>query len=240
MGLITVLFVCLFVCWVVCLFVGFFVCLIACLFFAKVRSKALKICCTFWGLMNWNLSQIYAADRVENSSNFWQISLVGVIFFFFFFFFFLLKVGSEELNHAATGDLKNGGRGLKGAGLLTHRPLPPFQVSAPPPRSRCFSIPTSRTHNTVNSRQLSWFGRSCYVIVLKRRWIPGPTTLIYIVAVHESHVGYRPFYLPLHNILIFSQHFLYFDQGSFPPPFVVHSGHMLCFFVRTPATSCPV
>ena len=57
--------------------------------------------------MNWNFSQI----RLQS----WK--------FFKFLtnfscrsqnFTFLFKVGSKELNHAATGDLKNGGRGVKG------------------------------------------------------------------------------------------------------------------------------
>ena len=46
--------------------------------------------------------------RTENPLNFQQISLTGVKICYF-----LLKFGSKELNHAATGDLKSGGRGLK-------------------------------------------------------------------------------------------------------------------------------
>ena len=53
---------------------------------------------------------------------------------------FLLKVGSKELCHAATGDLKNGGRGVKRGSWPPDIPIPPFQVSAPPRTKFHFTV----------------------------------------------------------------------------------------------------
>ena len=45
---------------------------------------------------------------------------------------FLLTVGSKELNHAATEDLKNGRRGVRRGFWPPDIPILPFQVSVPP------------------------------------------------------------------------------------------------------------
>ena len=91
------------------------------LIFCEVRSKELKI---------FNIWKVYElifepnlGCRAESSSNFWHISLIGV----------KIKWESKELNHAATGDLKNGGRGVKRGSWLLDILMPPFQVSAPFP-----------------------------------------------------------------------------------------------------------
>ena len=81
-------------------------------FFAKVRSEELKF---FNILKAYELKFEPNLDcRVETSSNFWQISLVGAKISYF-----CSKWGSKELNHAATGDLKNSRRGLLEKRVLT-------------------------------------------------------------------------------------------------------------------------
>ena len=95
-------------------------------FFTKVSSKELKI---FNSLRAYKLK--FEPDlgcRAENSSICWQISLVGIKIWYF-----CSKWGSKKLNHAVTGDLKNGGRGVKSGFWPLNIPIPPFQVSAPPP-----------------------------------------------------------------------------------------------------------
>ena len=70
---------------------------------------------TFWGLMNWNLGLILTNLSCRNQN-----------------LLFLLKLGFKELNHTATGDLKNGGRCVKRGSWPPDIPVPPFQVSALP------------------------------------------------------------------------------------------------------------
>ena len=79
-------------------------------FCSKVRSKELK---TF------NILRAYELKfRLQNWKflNVWQISLAGVKIYYF-----CSKWRSKELNLAATGDLKNGERGVKrGLDRQTH------------------------------------------------------------------------------------------------------------------------
>ena len=74
--------------------------------------------------MNWNLCQILAEELkiLENFDNFSRRHQNWLI---------LLKVGSKELNHAATGDLKNGGRSVKRGSWPPDIPVSLFKVSAP-------------------------------------------------------------------------------------------------------------
>ena len=74
--------------------------------------------------MNWNLGHL--RFTTEKPSKFWQISLAGVKVYYF-----CSKLGSKKLNHAATGDLKSGGRGVKRGSWPPDIPVPPFQVSVP-------------------------------------------------------------------------------------------------------------
>ena len=60
--------------------------------------------------MNWNLGQIPLSSQ----------------------FYFCSKFGSKELNHAAIGDLKNGGGSMKKESWPKDIPAPPFQMSASP------------------------------------------------------------------------------------------------------------
>ena len=99
------------------------------IFFAKVRSKELKI---------FNISlRAYELKfepnlgcRAENS-NVWQISLLDMLEVKIWYF--CSKWESKELNHAATGDIKNDGRGVKRGSWPPDIPIPPFQVSAQSP-----------------------------------------------------------------------------------------------------------
>ena len=76
-------------------------------FFAKVRSKELKI---FKILRAYELKfEPYLGCRAENSSIFWQISLVGIKIWHL-----CPKLGSKELNHATTGDWRMAGEVWKG------------------------------------------------------------------------------------------------------------------------------
>ena len=88
-------------------------------FFAKVRSKELKI---------FNILRAYKLKfgpnlgcRTKNVFIFWaNFSCRSQNLSF------LLKSGgSKELNHAATGDLKSGGRGVKSGSCLLDIPVPP-------------------------------------------------------------------------------------------------------------------
>ena len=45
------------------------------------------------------------------------------------------KLGSKELNHAATGDLKNGEKGVIRGSRPPEIPLPPFGCKVSPPTS---------------------------------------------------------------------------------------------------------
>ena len=84
--------------------------------YAKVRSTELKI---------FNILRAYElkfepnlGHRAKSSFNFWKISAVGVKFSYF-----SLKVGSKELNDAASRDLKSSGRGKKRRSWLPDIPV---------------------------------------------------------------------------------------------------------------------
>ena len=75
-------------------------------------------------------------------------------------FISLLKVGSKELNHVATGDLKNGAAGGVKRGSwppdTEALPVPPLQVSDPPPGETDF--PTGEElFCSINAKSLSMF-----------------------------------------------------------------------------------
>ena len=94
-------------------------------FLVKVRSMELQ---NFHVLRTYELKfEPNFGCRADNNSKFWKNSLVGVKIYYF-----CSKCGcSKELNHAATGDLKNGRRGMKRGSWPPDIPIPPFQVSAP-------------------------------------------------------------------------------------------------------------
>ena len=94
-------------------------------FFAKVRSKKLKIY-NILRAKELKFEPNLGCRAVQKFFNFWQICLVGVKIRYF-----CSKLGSEELNHAVTGDLQNSERGVERGSWLPDIPMPPFQVRAP-------------------------------------------------------------------------------------------------------------
>ena len=100
-------------------------------FLAKVGFKKLKFLNILGGL--W--TEIWAKYGLQSSKilgTFWQISHVWVKT--------CSKWGSKELNHAATGDLKNGGRGVKRGVLTARYTCATFWGKCPTPETETFSV----------------------------------------------------------------------------------------------------
>ena len=151
--------------------------------FTKVRSKELKI---------FNILRAYELKfepnlgcRAENSSIFWQIFLI--MFIGVKIWYFCSKWGSKEVNHAATTDLKNGGRGVKRRSCPPYIPIPPFQVSALPRLTCLMKGKHKHTINIIFSQYSFFFSFFFFFELLVSTFVINKTCIAISVVSFTEH-----------------------------------------------------